>query len=62
MLTCLGIVLGFLLTMNASTVAATAVTVRDVPWYQQTNDWMCGPASLQMVFDYFGPYIDQREI
>jgi len=59
---CLGIVFGFLLTSNASAVAATSVSIEGVPWYQQSNDWMCGPASLQMVFDFYGPYIDQREI
>ena len=41
---------------------ATPVLVQGVPWYQQANDWMCGPASLQMVFGFYGPYIDQREI
>jgi hypothetical protein len=61
-MSCLGIVFGFLLTSNASAVAATSVTIEGVPWYQQSNDWMCGPASLQMVFDFYGPYIDQREI
>ena len=58
---CLVIVLGLLLIMSVSAMAAP-VMVQGVPWYQQTNDWMCGPASLQMVFDFYGPNIDQREI
>ncbi len=59
---CLGIVFGFLLTTNASAVAATSGMVEGVPWYQQTRAWVCGPTALEMVFDFYGPHIDQREI
>ncbi|MDD5448406.1 MAG: DUF5719 family protein, partial [Actinomycetota bacterium] len=33
-----------------------------VPYHPQLTDYWCGPAALQMVFDYFGPDIDQGEI
>jgi len=34
----------------------------DVPWHQQFNGLFCGAASLETVFDYWGPDIDQKEI
>ncbi|MEM2839448.1 MAG: C39 family peptidase [Thermoplasmata archaeon] len=34
----------------------------DVPWHQQFNGLFCGAASLEIVFDYWGPDIDQKEI
>jgi hypothetical protein len=34
----------------------------NVPHSYQDNDYYCGPASLQMVFDYYGERIPQREI
>lgn len=33
-----------------------------VPWHQQLNALSCGAASLESVFDYWGPDIDQKEI
>ncbi len=33
-----------------------------VPLYQQIDAKGCGPAALQMVFDYYGEFIDQKEI
>ena len=33
-----------------------------VPLYQQIDSKGCGAVSLQMVFEYYGPFIDQREI
>jgi len=36
--------------------------IAGVPYHEQTTDWWCGPAALEMVFDYFGPDIDQGEI
>lgn len=56
-----GIVLAFLMSTNVSAASSSSM-IQGVPWYQQSNDWMCGPASLQMIFAYWGPYIDQREI
>jgi len=34
----------------------------DVPFYYQVKTYYCGPAALQMVFDYFGENISQFEI
>jgi PKD repeat protein len=34
----------------------------DVPYHRQLTNYYCGPASLEMVFDYFGPDISQHEI
>ncbi len=34
----------------------------DVPYYEQQTSFWCGPASLQMLFDYYGPMIRQIDI
>ncbi len=34
----------------------------NVPYWSQPNGYYCGPASLQMVFDYYGEPIPQTEI
>lgn len=34
----------------------------NVPHHYQINDYYCGPAALQMLFDYYGPIISQEEI
>jgi len=34
----------------------------EVPYYPQINSYYCGPAALEMVFDYYGPDIPQSEI
>lgn len=33
-----------------------------VPHHYQIPDYYCGPAALEMVFDYYGPDVPQREI
>ncbi len=33
-----------------------------VPYHYQINSYYCGPAALEMVFDYYGPDIPQTEI
>lgn len=33
-----------------------------VPYHRQINSYYCGPAALEMVFDFFGPDIPQGEI
>ena len=33
-----------------------------IPFHRQTTDYTCGPASLQMVFEYFGKYISQKKL
>ncbi|MBN1289032.1 MAG: C39 family peptidase [Actinobacteria bacterium] len=42
--------------------AQAAYNIQGVPYHAQTTDYWCGPASLEMVFDYFGPDISQAEI
>ncbi|GAH77378.1 unnamed protein product, partial [marine sediment metagenome] len=32
------------------------------PHYYQTTNYYCGPASLEMVYDFYGPDISQLEI
>ena len=36
--------------------------IPNVPYHEQMIDWWCGPASLEMLFDYNGPDIGQGEI
>ncbi len=33
-----------------------------VPYHPQITGYYCGPASLEMVFDFYGPDVNQREI
>lgn len=33
-----------------------------VPYHRQINSYYCGPAALEMVFDFYGPDISQAEI
>jgi hypothetical protein len=40
----------------------SSYNIADVPYHQQLTDWWCGPASLEMVFDYCGPDVSQSEI
>ncbi len=42
--------------------AVTEVVIPSVPHYYQTTGYWCGPASLEMVFDFYGPDIPQLEI
>jgi len=37
-------------------------TYISVPYHSQTNGYYCGPAALEMVFDFYGPDIPQLEI
>src|SRR3989344_2417226 len=34
----------------------------NIPFYKQMTDYSCGPASLQMVFGYFGKYMNQQKL
>jgi hypothetical protein len=36
--------------------------ITNVPWHQQLNALSCGAAALEIVFDYWGPDINQKEI
>ncbi len=33
-----------------------------VPYYRQLNNYYCGPAALEMIFDFYGPDVSQSEI
>lgn len=64
--TCIGIVSGFVLLMGVSPAVAddipSSAYIEGVPLYQQIDAKGCGAVSLQMAFEYYGPFIDQREI
>jgi hypothetical protein len=36
--------------------------IPNVPWHEQMNGLFCGPGSLEIVFDYWGPDIAQKPI
>ncbi len=36
--------------------------IPDVPYHQQVTSYHCGPAAAEMVFDFWGPDIDQVDI
>jgi hypothetical protein len=42
--------------------APAAYGISGVPYHVQATDYWCGPASLEMVMDYYGPDINQAEI
>jgi len=42
--------------------APAAYDIENVPYHVQETSYWCGAASLEMVFDYFGPDISQSEI
>ena len=42
--------------------ASTEYIIPSVPHYYQTTNYYCGPASLEMVYDFYGPDILQLEI
>ena len=48
--------------VSAGQAIPSTYKVEGVPLYQQVDATGCGAASLQMVFDYYGPFIDQMEI
>jgi len=40
----------------------TSYEIPGVPHYFQVTNYFCGPASLEMVFDYWGPHVGQYDI
>ena len=48
----------------ASSLISTAMAtlIAGVPYHGQTNWYRCGPACLEMVFDFYGPDVSQTEI
>jgi hypothetical protein len=49
-------------TIAPSPVSTYTETHVPVPFYYQEKDYYCGPAALQMVFNYYGENISQSEI
>lgn len=45
-----------------STALPPAYMIANVPWHQQQNALECGEGALEIVFDYSGPDIDQKQI
>lgn len=43
-------------------IAESGGSYISVPYHSQSKYYYCGPASLGMVFDFYGPYISQVEI
>ena len=52
----------FTLAFNISLVKSQSSYLLPVPFHFQNTPYYCGPACLQMVFDYYGPCITQLEI
>ncbi|MGA2767674.1 MAG: C39 family peptidase [Candidatus Bathyarchaeia archaeon] len=50
------------LTTDQSLLPAYSEIHLPVPFYYQEKDYYCGPAALQMVFNYYGENISQSEI
>jgi len=48
--------------VSAGQAIPATCKIQGVPLYQQIDARGCGAASMQMVFDYYGPFIDQMEI
>ena len=44
------------------TIIVAEEHLMDVPFHYQVNNYYCGPAALQMVFDYYGENVSQFEI
>ena len=40
----------------------TTYNISSVPHYYQGTSYHCGPAALEMVFDYWGPHVNQTDI
>jgi hypothetical protein len=59
-------VVALLVSLAPASVMATALPISykidGVPLYQQIDAKGCGPAALQMIFDYYGEFVDQKEI
>jgi parallel beta-helix repeat protein len=47
---------------NFDIKAGNSAAYLSVPFYYQSNEYYCGPAALEMVFDYYGADIPQAEI
>lgn len=45
-----------------SEIEGSSPKLLSVPHYLQTDDSTCGPASLRMVFAYYGTYLSEKDI
>jgi hypothetical protein len=59
---CLGAVAMMVVPSAGAEVLPASAFIDGVPLYQQIDAKGCGAVSLQMVFDYWGEFIDQKEI
>ncbi len=62
---CLSVLVGLVLilpTVAASQAIPTSTRIQGIPLFQQIDASGCGAASLQMVFAYYGPIIEQMQI
>jgi len=48
--------------MPILTTTPPAYNIPGVPYHFQITSWYCGPASLQMIMDYWGEEVDQDDI
>lgn len=48
--------------MGAKVSLPTSHMIANIPYHEQLNGLSCGAGSLEMVLDYWGPDIDQKEI
>ena len=47
---------------GSKTSLPTSHMIANIPYHEQLNGLSCGAGSLEMVFDYWGPDVDQKEI
>ncbi len=62
---CLSVLVGLVLilpTVTASQAIPVSSRIQGIPLFQQIDASGCGAASLQMVFAYYGPIIEQMQI
>ncbi|MBU0944270.1 MAG: C39 family peptidase [Proteobacteria bacterium] len=53
---------GFAADKKVTSVLPESYMIENVPWHKQITGISCGAGSLEIVFDYWGPDIDQKEI
>ena len=45
-----------------TTMGVSSSSMLSVPYHRQLTEYSCGDASMEMVLNYFGPDVDQRQI
>jgi len=56
------VLLSFAPASALATDLPSSYKIEGVPLYQQIDAKGCGPVALQMIFDYYGEFIEQKEI